>query len=82
MCFRTFHFDLENSLLDDGTSDLVCEQYDVCPLRLVIFYNPGMDQNFVVLDFVYHGCLKKVKRYIVPRWKETCISYARINHLC
>lgn len=82
MCFRTFHFDLENSLLDGGTSDLVCEQYDVCPLRFVIFYNPGVDQNFVILDFVYSGCLKNVKRYIVPRWKETFISYARINHFC
>ena len=72
MCFRIFHFDLEKSLLDGGTSD--------CPLRFVIFYNPGVDQNFVILDFVYCGCLKKVKRYIVPCWKETFISYARINH--
>ena len=62
MCFRTFHFDLGNSLLDGGTSDLVCEQYDVCLLRFVIFYNLGVDLNFFILDFVYRGCLKMVKR--------------------
>ena len=73
MCFRTFHFDLENSFLDSGTSELVCEQYDVCPLRLVIFYDRGADQNFVILDFVYIACLKNVKHYIVPRCKETFI---------
>ena len=61
MCFHTFHFDPVNSLLDGWTSDLVCKHYDVCSLRFIIFYDPGADQNFDILDSLYSGCLKKDK---------------------
>ena len=82
MCFHTFLFDLENSLLDGGTSVLVCKHYDVCPTRLCHFCDPSADQNVVILSFVYSGSLENVKRYIVFQRKETLISYSRINHSC
>ena len=64
MCFRAFHFSLESSLLNGGTSILVCKRYDICPFCFVYLNYPGTEWNVVISDFVYRGSCKTVQRYI------------------
>ena len=64
-CFCAFYFDLENILLDDSTSALVCKYYDVCPLHFCYQFVAYTVEIIIIASFAHYGCFNSCERYIV-----------------